>query len=102
MYHRGAKKRNLGAPDRAAEELGAPEGRSAALALDGEGGAEGGAAAGAAAEHLAAALRTRAGHVRLELLEPPAGGTAADTDGGPVAEHVPALLPQPVGGFAHG
>src|SRR5207247_8159171 len=70
-------------------------------ALDRERGAEGRSTSGAAAQHLAAALRAPLGHVGLELLEPPPGRAAAEAHGRPVAEHVAALLPQPVGGLAH-
>ena len=101
LYRPGAKNRNLGATNRAAEELRVAERRAAALALDGERGAERRSARGAATQHLATALRTRLRHLGLELLEPPAGGAAAEAHGGPVAEDVAALLAQPVGGLAH-
>ena len=71
------------------------------LALDGEGRPEGRVAGGAAAQNLAAALRARHRDVGFVLLEPAARGAAAEADGGPVAEHVAALLAQPVGGLAH-
>ena len=42
-----------------------------------------------------------AGSSSLGLLEVPLSGAAAQADGHPVAEHLPALLPQPVGCLAH-
>ena len=56
----------------------------------------------AAAQKRPAALRARVRQLGLELLEPPARRAAPDADGDPVAEHLPALLAQPVGGLAHG
>ena len=55
----------------------------------------------AAAEQLAAALRAGVGHLRLELLEPPARRAATETECDPVAEDLPTLLPQPVRRFRH-
>ena len=100
-YRPTVKNPNLRAADRAAEELRIAERLAAVLALDRERGAEGRPAGGAAAEHLASALQTRLRYVGLELLEPPPGRAAAEADGGPVAEYVPALLAQPVGSLAH-
>jgi TPP-dependent pyruvate/acetoin dehydrogenase alpha subunit len=37
----------------------------------------------------------------LELLEPPLGGAAGQTEGDPVAEHLAPLLPEPIGRLAH-
>ena len=55
----------------------------------------------AAPQQLAAALGAGVGHVRLELLEPPARGAAAETECDPVTEDLPTLFPQPVRRLAH-
>jgi hypothetical protein len=52
-------------------------------------------------ERLAAADGTVLGELGLELLEPALRSAAVEADGGPVPEHLAALLPKPVGGFAH-
>lgn len=49
----------------------------------------------------AAAGRTGGGQLGLVLLEPALGAAAVEAEGGPVAEHLPALLTHPVGGLAH-
>src|SRR5919206_3110368 len=96
-----AAARRSGTPDRAAEQLAAPKLSAATLALDREGRAERRVAGGAAAQYLAAALRARRRHLGLELLEPAARGPAPEAHGSPVAEHVAALLAQPVRSLAH-
>ena len=53
-------------------------------------------------QELAAAFGARLRQLRFELLEPAAGGPATQADRNPVAEHLPALLAQPVRGLAHG
>ena len=88
-------------PDPHTEELGLAQRRAALLALDGEGRRERRVARRAAVEQLAAARRAVVGHLGLELLEPAPGGAAGEADRRPVAEHLAALLAQPVGGLAH-
>jgi hypothetical protein len=51
--------------------------------------------------HLAAARRAGWRQLRLALLEVPQGVAAGEADGDPIAESLPPLLPEPVGGFAH-
>ena len=55
----------------------------------------------AAVQHLAAAGGAPGGHLVLELLEPAPRGAAVEADRGPVAEHLPALLAQPVRRLPH-
>ena len=52
-------------------------------------------------EQLAAAGRARSRHLGLELLEPALGTAAGETERGPVPEHLPPLLAQPIGSLAH-
>jgi TPP-dependent pyruvate/acetoin dehydrogenase alpha subunit len=51
--------------------------------------------------HLAAARRAALRQLQLVLLEVPLGVTAGEADGDPIAESLPPLLSEPVGGFAH-
>src|SRR5581483_134596 len=83
------------------ELLGGAKRPSARLAVHGEDRAEGHVARGAAVEGRPAARRAALRELVLELLEPPLSGAAAETDRRPVAEHLPALLAQPVRRFAH-
>src|SRR3954452_1782814 len=53
-------------------------------------------------EHLASARGTRSRQLRLDLLEPAPGRAAVQAERRPVAEHVAALLAQPVRSLAHG
>ena len=87
--------------DRRAEQLRRTDGLAALFAVDDRDRRERRAARRAAPAHLAAALRARLRHLGLELLEPAAGGAAADAEGDPVAEHLAPFLAQPVGGLAH-
>src|SRR6266516_6613004 len=86
--------------DLRSEELRVTELFAARLAVDGECRAERSRARRAAAEHLAAALRALVRHLGLELVEPPPRGAATETERNPGAQHLSALLAQPVGGLA--
>src|SRR5581483_9267224 len=77
------------------------EPRAARLAVDREHGAEGHVARGTAVQRGAAAGRAAIRQLVLEVLEPALRGAAVETDGRPVAEHLPALLAQPVRRLAH-
>ena len=68
------------------------------LAIHCEGRRETGIAGGTARKQLAAAGRAGGRQLVLRLLEVPLGGAAAQADGHPVAEHLAALLAQPVCG----
>src|SRR5581483_2174305 len=70
------------------------------LAVDGERRREGRVARRAATQD-AAPAPAALGHLLLELEEPPPRGPAVEAEGGPVAEHIPALLAKPVGCLAH-
>ena len=71
------------------------------LAFDCERRREASVAGRTAGEQLAAAGRAGGGQLVLRLLEVPLSGAAAQADGHPVAEHLAALLTQPVGRLAH-
>src|SRR4051794_18393499 len=88
--------------NRHAEELGVAEPRAALLAVDREGRRERRRARRAAGEHLAAAALALARDLRLELLDPAPRPATAQAHGGPVAQHLAALLAQPVCGLSHG
>src|SRR5206468_2832218 len=88
-------------PDLRAEELVRAQRLVALLALDGGDRRERGTAGLAAPQQLAAALRALLRHLGLELLEPAPRRAAPKAHRDPVAEHLPALLAQPVGRLAH-
>src|SRR5690349_9899137 len=87
--------------DRRAEQRRWPNRLSALFAVHDGQRREGRAAGVTAAKQLAAALRTGVRQLCLELLEPPARSTAAETECDPIAEDLPTLLPQPVRRFRH-
>lgn len=74
---------------------------AARLALDREDRAEGRVAGRTAVERRAAARGAALRKLRLEIFEPALRRAAVEADGGPVAEHLAALLTQPVRGLAH-
>src|SRR5919204_1507103 len=82
--------------DLRAEELRRTEAGSAGFAVDREHRAEGGGAGRAALEHRAAALRALLRDVVLEAFEPALRRAAFEAERDPVAEHLAALLAQPV------
>src|SRR6185436_8635475 len=88
--------------DRHAELLVRPKRGPALLALHRERRRERRAAGLAARAHLAAALRARGGKLGLPFVEVPLREAAAETDRDPVAEHLAALLAEPVRRLAHG
>jgi hypothetical protein len=88
-------------PDRGPEERVLAQRGTAVLALHREGRREGGIAGGAAADDLAAALRANGRHFGLELLEPADDEAAREAERGPVPEHLPALLAQPLRRLSH-
>ncbi len=91
----------LPATDLRPEQLVRPHGIAAFLTVhDGERG-EGRAARTAPAEELAATLRASVRQLFLELLEPATRRAAAETEGHPVPEDLPTLLPQPVRSLRH-
>src|SRR5207302_7242147 len=88
-------------PDRRSKQLAVAERVAALLAVDGERRADRRCTRGAAAQHPPATLRTLLGNLVLELLEPPPRGAAAEAERDPVAEHLPALLAQPLRRLSH-
>ena len=91
----------LAAADLRSEQLGITQLRPAGLAVDREDRAERRVARGTAAQHRAAALRALLRNVGLEVVEPATSRAAAETEGHPVAEHLAALLAQPVRRLSH-
>jgi hypothetical protein len=87
--------------DRNSLEIGWPQRPAAGLALNGEHGAEASVTSRAVRPELVAALRANGRQLVLGLVEIPLRETAAEADGGPVSEDLPALLPYPVGCLAH-
>ena len=90
-----------GTADLRAEELVRTHRLAALLAVDDREGGERRPAGRAATAQLTAALWAGVGQLRLELLEPPARGAAAETECDPVPEDLPTLLPQPIRRLAH-
>jgi hypothetical protein len=93
---------SAGSADLRPEQLRRPQLAAARLAVDGEYRGEADVAGRAAGANLTAALRARGRELALPVLEVALREPAAEADGDPVAEHLAALLPQPVGGLAHG
>src|SRR6185437_4560876 len=91
----------LAAADLRSEQLGITQLRPAGFAVDRENRAERRTARGTAAQHHAPTLRALLGNVDFEVVEPAASRAAAETEGDPVAEHLAALLAQPVRGLSH-
>src|SRR4029077_9509230 len=71
-----------------------PHRLAALLAVDDRDRREPGTARLAAPHELSATLGAGVGHVRLELLEPPARRAATETERNPIAQDFPTLLPQ--------
>src|SRR5690349_5843315 len=92
----------LAPTDLRAEEVRLAQRLAAGLALDREGRAERLVAGRAAPQHHAAALQALLREFALELLEPAPRGAALKAERNPVAEHLAALLTQPVRRLAHG
>src|SRR5205823_3138649 len=82
-------------------ELGRADRPTARLAVDREDRGEARAAGRAVGAQLAAALRARGRQVVLRLVEVPLREAAGQAHGGPVAEDLAPLLPQPVLSLSH-